>query len=91
MLVDALQRATGVGIQVLDYHEHAIAKGPGTGSSARAAAYLELRIADTRTLFGVGIDGNIVTASMKAVVSGLLRSGAWTGQHELPAAHTATA
>ena len=89
--VDALQRATGVGIQVLDYHEHAIAKGPGTGSSARAAAYLELRIADTRTLFGVGIDGNIVTASMKAVVSGLLRSGAWTGQHELPAAHTATA
>ena len=89
--VDALQRATDVGIQVLDYHEHAIAKGPGTGSSARAAAYLELRIADTRTLFGVGIDGNIVTASMKAVVSGLLRSGAWTGQHELPAAHTATA
>jgi 2-isopropylmalate synthase len=35
-----------------------------------------------RTLFGVGIDGNIVTASMKAVLSGLLRSGAG-GQHEL--------
>jgi 2-isopropylmalate synthase len=66
-------------------------QGAGSGASARAAAYLELRIADTRTLFGVGIDGNIVTASMKAVVSGLLRSGAWTGQHELPAAHTATA
>ena len=56
--VDALQRATGVALEVLDYHEHAIGKGPGTGASARAAAYLELRIADTRTLFGVGIDGN---------------------------------
>jgi len=85
--VNALQRATSVGIQVLDYHEHAI----GTGAGARAAAYLELRIADTRTLFGVGIDGNIVTASMKAVVSGLLRSGAWTGQPEQPRARTATA
>jgi len=70
--VDGLQRATGVAVAVLDFHEHAI----GAGANARAAAYLELRIADTRTLFGVGIDGNIVTASMKAVVSGLLRSGA---------------
>jgi len=56
---------------VLDYHEHAI----GTGAQARAAAYLELRIGDTRTLFGVGIDANIVTASMKAVLSGLQRCG----------------
>ena len=70
--VNALQRASGVALAVLDYHEHAI----GTGAGARAAAYLELRVADTHTLFGVGIDGNIVTASMKAVVSGLLRSGA---------------
>ncbi|WP_137731490.1 2-isopropylmalate synthase [Pseudaquabacterium pictum] len=89
--VDALQRASGVAIEVLDYHEHAIGKGPGTGASARAAAYLELRIADTRTLFGVGIDGNIVTASMKAVVSGLLRSGAWTSQPEQPRTQAATA
>ncbi|MBP6902137.1 MAG: 2-isopropylmalate synthase [Burkholderiaceae bacterium] len=70
-LVQALRAATGVAIEVLDYHEHAI----GAGAEARAAAYLELRIADTRTLFGVGIDANIVTASMKAVVSGLLRAG----------------
>jgi len=73
--VDGLQRATGVPLTVLDFHEHAI----GSGAGARAAAYLELRIADTRTLFGVGIDENIVTASMKAVVSGLLRSGAALG------------
>ena len=69
--VDGLQRASGCRIEVLDYHEHAI----GAGAQARAAAYLELRIADTRTLFGVGIDANIVTASMKAVLSGLQRCG----------------
>ena len=69
--VDGLQRATACSIEVLDYREHAI----GSGAQARAAAYLELRIGDTRTLFGVGIDGNIVTASMKAVLSGLLRCG----------------
>jgi 2-isopropylmalate synthase len=69
--VDGLQRATGSAIAVLDYHEHAI----GAGAQARAAAYLELRIGDTRTLFGVGIDANIVTASIKAVLSGLQRCG----------------
>ncbi len=72
--VDGLQRATGHAIAVLDYHEHAI----GAGAQARAAAYLELRIGDTRTLFGVGVDANIVTASIKAVLSGLQRCGvAW--------------
>jgi 2-isopropylmalate synthase len=69
--VDGLQLATGVALEVLDYHEHAI----GSGAQARAAAYLELRIGDSRTLFGVGIDANIVTASMKAVLSGLMRCG----------------
>ena len=69
--VDGLQRATGCAVAVLDYHEHSI----GSGAQARAAAYLELRIGDTRTLFGVGIDYNILTASMKAVTSGLLRCG----------------
>ena len=69
--VDGLQRAIGCPVAVLDYHEHAI----GSGAQARAAAYLELRIGDTRTLFGVAIDANIVTASMKAVMSGLHRCG----------------
>ena len=69
--VDGLQRAIGCPVAVLDFHEHAI----GSGAQARAAAYLELRIGDTRTLFGVGIDANIVTASMKAVMSGLQRCG----------------
>ncbi len=68
--VDGLARATGVPLRVLDYHEHAI----GEGAQARAAAYLELRVGE-RTLFGVGIDANIVTASMKAVLCGLVRAG----------------
>ena len=70
--VDGLQRATGVPVTVLDLHQHAI----GAGSQARAATYLQLRFGDTAPLFGVGIDQNVLTASMKAVVSGLLRSGA---------------
>ncbi len=73
--VAGVSQAFGVPVRVLDYHEHAI----GSGSQARAAAYLELRVCAgggaERTLFGVGIDANIVTASMKAVLSGLQRAG----------------
>ena len=47
----------------------------GGGAEARAVAYLELRVAGERTLFGVGIDKNIVVASLKAVVSGVNRAG----------------
>lgn len=69
--VAGLRDATGHAVRVLDYHEHAI----GSGASAQAVAYLELRIGD-QTLFGVGMDGNIVSASLKAIVSGLQRSTA---------------
>jgi 2-isopropylmalate synthase len=68
--VAALAANSGVSLQVLDYHEHAI----GAGAQARAAAYVEMRIGHS-TLFGVGVDANIVTASMKAVLSGLARAG----------------
>ncbi|HXE47478.1 MAG TPA: 2-isopropylmalate synthase [Ramlibacter sp.] len=67
--VEGLGAACGQTIRVLDYHEHAI----GSGANARAVAYLELRIGE-RTLFGVGIDSNIVSASLKAIVSGLQRT-----------------
>jgi len=69
--VQGLSHISGVPIEVLDFQEHALS----SGAQAQAVAYLELRIADTHTLFGVGIDANIVTASMKAVVGGLLRTG----------------
>jgi 2-isopropylmalate synthase len=69
--VEALAAASGETIRVLDYHEHAI----GSGANAQAVAYLELRIGE-RTLFGVGMDSNIVSASLKAIVSGLQRAQA---------------
>ena len=69
--VEGLARATGESIRVLDYHEHAI----GSGADARAVAYLELRVGD-RTLFGVGMDSNIVAASLKAIASGVKRATA---------------
>lgn len=75
--VEGLAAATGQSIRVLDYHEHAIA----SGADARAVAYLELRVGD-RTLFGVGMDANIVSASLKAIVSGLQRAGQTTEQEE---------
>lgn len=68
--VDGLNRSLATPVRVLDYHEHSI----GSGADAKAAAYLELRIGDAMTLFGVGIDGNIVSASLKAIVSGVHRA-----------------
>ncbi len=67
--VAGLNSATGHAVRVLDYHEHAI----GSGAAAQAVAYLELRI-NGQTLFGVGMDSNIVSASLKAIVSGLQRA-----------------
>jgi 2-isopropylmalate synthase len=69
--VEAMSAASGMSIRVLDYHEHAI----GSGANAQAVAYLELRI-DDRTLFGVGMDSNIVSASFKAIISGFQRAQA---------------
>jgi 2-isopropylmalate synthase len=68
--VDGLSRATGVAIKVLDYHEHSI----GAGAQARAAAYLEVRVGEAPAAFGVGIDANIVQATLLAVLSALARA-----------------
>ena len=68
--VNGLRSTTGRAVEVLDYHEHAISGG----AQARAAAYLEVRVDGGPALFGVGIDANIVHASMKAVLSGVMRA-----------------
>jgi len=67
--IDAFVRALGLDIIVMDCQEHAI----GVGADACAACYVELRVANGPTLFGVGIDGNAVTASLKAVLSAVNR------------------
>lgn len=67
--VDALRRDGGISVAVLDYHEHAI----GGGADASAVAYVEARVGDGRSRWGVGIHGNIVTASLRAVISAVNR------------------
>jgi len=59
----------GIDLRFLDYAEHALS----AGDDAKAAAYVEAVFGD-RVLWGVGIDANIVTASLKAVVSAVNRA-----------------
>jgi 2-isopropylmalate synthase len=59
----------GVEVRLLDYVEHTL----GASSDSQAAAYIELEYRG-RTLWGVGIDGDIATASLKAVISGVNRA-----------------
>jgi len=59
----------GVDVRVLDYAEHALS----AGGDATAAAYVECAVGE-RVLWGVGLDANIVIASLKAVVSAVNRS-----------------
>jgi 2-isopropylmalate synthase len=56
-------------VRVLDYHEHALT----SGGDAQAAAYVECEVGD-KTVWGVGIDPNIVSASIKAVTSAVNRA-----------------
>jgi 2-isopropylmalate synthase len=59
----------GVQARVLDYAEHALS----AGSDAKAAAYVECQVGD-EVLWGIGIDANTVTASLKAVLSAVNRA-----------------
>ncbi|XVV12461.1 2-isopropylmalate synthase [Actinoplanes sp. CA-131856] len=70
--IDAFVQAIeplGVKARVLDYQEHALT----SGGDAQAAAYVEVEVGD-RTVWGVGIDENIVSASIKAVNSAVNRA-----------------
>jgi 2-isopropylmalate synthase len=60
----------GIGVRVLDYTEHALS----AGSDAQAAAYVECEVGG-QTRWGVGIDTNTVTASLRAVLSAVNRAG----------------
>ncbi|AJT41021.1 2-isopropylmalate synthase [Psychromicrobium lacuslunae] len=62
-------REDGVDLRVLDYTEHALSEG----GSAQAAAYVECAVGD-RVLWGVGIDPNTTTSSLKAVISAVNRA-----------------
>jgi 2-isopropylmalate synthase len=62
-------RERGIEVTLYDYVEHTL----GASGDAQAAAYVELQVGDRR-LWGVGIDGDISTASLKAVVSAVNRA-----------------
>ncbi len=61
----ALRDELGVELEIADYSEHAI----GVGSDVNAAAYVECRTPDGRTVFGIGMDSDVATASVQAVLS----------------------
>jgi len=67
--VDALRRDRDIALNVLDYHEDAVS----AGADAQAAAYVQIRDGGDAALYGVGIDSDIVTASLRAVASAATR------------------
>ena len=64
-VVATLREAFDLELDVLDYSEHALSKG----SDARAAAYLECTGPGGRKIWGCGIDEDVATASVRAVLS----------------------
>ncbi|MCC7325300.1 MAG: 2-isopropylmalate synthase [Burkholderiales bacterium] len=84
--VAAVRSGLDLPIHVINYHEHAI----GAGEDATAVAYVQLRIGSDRTIYGVGRDANIVTATLRALVSAINR-GLRSGALSLPATQSAAA
>ena len=68
--LEALVSALPVEVEIMDYSEHAI----GSGSNAKAAAYVEIRLDNGRSLHGIGIDENLTTASFRALFSAVNRA-----------------
>ncbi|HEV7371851.1 2-isopropylmalate synthase [Arenibaculum sp.] len=67
--VNALAAQCGVSVRVIDYREHSV----GAGADAAAVAYVEIEAPEGRPRFGVGRDRNIVSASLRAVLSAVNR------------------
>ncbi len=61
----AIKDEWGVALDVVDYSEHAI----GQGSNVKAAAYIECKSASGQIIWGVGIDEDVATASVRAVLN----------------------
>ena len=67
--IDAWARDSGQRVNVVDYTEHAI----GEGTDAEAAAYMQLSVEGQR-ISGAALDHDVVSASLKAVLSALNRA-----------------
>ncbi len=64
-MINALSEAIDIHIDIVDYSEHAI----GTGSHAKAAAYVECSVDGQDRIFGVGMSQDVATASIRAILS----------------------
>jgi 2-isopropylmalate synthase len=71
-------RGAGIAIQVRSYEERSMAASVD-GGEAQACAFVEV-VSQGREFYGVGLDANIVTASIKAIVSGVHRSREYAGE-----------
>ena len=60
----ALREGFALDLDIVDYSEHAI----GRGGDVQAVAYIEARTGDGETLFGVGVDADVATASVRALL-----------------------
>ena len=68
-VVDAVSSALGVSLEIIDYNEHAL----GSGKDAQAAAYIECKTGDGKEFYGVGINSDVATASVEALLSAVNR------------------
>ena len=68
--VRALAEGCGLQFHVMNYHEHAV----GSGEDATAVAYVQIRVGREQSLYGAGMHGNIVTATLRAILSAVNRA-----------------
>ena len=85
-VLDGLREGVGIDLEIADYQEHAI----GHGSDVQAAAYVECKGADGSTVFGVGVDADVATASVKALLSAATTARAATKARTAKAPEPAT-
>jgi 2-isopropylmalate synthase len=68
--ISGFRQEFGINVRIADYEEHAI----GSGANASAVCFVEAQICNERSVFGVGMHGNIVTASLNAIISAVNRA-----------------
>ncbi|MEQ5809061.1 2-isopropylmalate synthase [Alteromonas sp. NFXS44] len=66
---NALSTFLNKNVEVADYHEHAV----GEGAGVKAVCYIEVKLQGADSTFGCASDSNIITAAIKALLSGVNR------------------
>src|SRR4029077_7523112 len=68
--IDGFRREFGIDVRIGDYEEHAV----GSGADAASVCFVEAQLRGAGSVFGVGMHGNIVTASLNAIISAVNRA-----------------